>query len=100
MIGNCSYFGTIWDTTSQVTCCCFGREDLDILFITSACIGLKNNQEVHTGGLYAVKVRLGEDLKLVDFFRGEGGQLPLIHLSHWPFNLLFLEQGVCILNNI
>ena len=44
------------DTTSQVTCCCFGGADLDILFITSACNGLENTQEVHEGALYAVKV--------------------------------------------
>ena len=44
------------DTTSQVTCCCFGGKDLDILFITSASENLDPAKEHHAGGLYAAKV--------------------------------------------
>lgn len=43
------------DGTSQVTCCCFGGQDLDILFITSASEGRDPHIEPHAGGLYAVK---------------------------------------------
>ena len=60
----------IWNTTSQVKCCCYGGEELDILFITSACIGLKNNQEVHAGGLYAVKVPFRGRPKASGFLQG------------------------------
>ncbi len=44
------------DTTSQVTCCCFGGKDLDILFVTSAAVG--KDTEVHAGALYAVKLNV------------------------------------------
>ena len=44
------------DTTSQVTCCCFGGKDLDILFITSASENCDPVKEPHAGGLYAAKV--------------------------------------------
>ena len=43
-------------TTSQVTCCCFGGEDLDILFITTASESIDPKKEPHAGGLYAAKV--------------------------------------------
>jgi L-arabinonolactonase len=42
--------------TSQVTCCCFGGEDMDILFITSAAERRDPHIEPHAGGLYAVKL--------------------------------------------
>lgn len=44
------------DTTSQVTCCCFGGKDMNILFITSAAESRDATQEPHAGGLYAVKL--------------------------------------------
>jgi len=44
------------DHTSQVSCCCFGGEDLDILFITTAAEGRDHEKEAHAGGLYAVKL--------------------------------------------
>jgi sugar lactone lactonase YvrE len=44
------------DATSQVTCCCFGGVDMDILFITSAAEHLDLAKEPHAGGLYAAKV--------------------------------------------
>jgi len=43
------------DATSQVTCCCFGGEDFDILFITTAAEN-RRDKEPHAGALYAVKV--------------------------------------------
>lgn len=44
------------DTTSQVTCCCFGGENLDILFITTAAENTNREREPHAGGLYAAKI--------------------------------------------
>lgn len=45
------------DATSQVTCCCFGGENLDILFVTTASVGLRDpSKEAHAGGLYAAKL--------------------------------------------
>jgi sugar lactone lactonase YvrE len=44
------------DGTSQITCCCFGGEDLDILFISSAAENRDPNIEPHAGGVYAVKL--------------------------------------------
>jgi L-arabinonolactonase len=44
------------DTTSQVTCCCFGGENLDILFITTAAEWRDRRKEPHAGGLYAVRL--------------------------------------------
>lgn len=43
------------DDTSQVSCCCFGGPDLNILFITTAGVGLEGS-EAKAGGLYAVKL--------------------------------------------
>lgn len=42
------------DSTSQVTCCCFGGKDMNILFITSAAESRDCTLEPHAGGLYAV----------------------------------------------
>ena len=44
------------DTTSQVSCCCLGGKDLDILFITTAAVGRDASKEPHAGGIYAAKV--------------------------------------------
>jgi sugar lactone lactonase YvrE len=44
------------DGTSQVTCCCFGGEDMDILFISSAAESRDRKIEPHAGGIYAVKL--------------------------------------------
>jgi L-arabinonolactonase len=43
------------DNTSQVSCCCFGGPDLDVLFITTASVGLEGAEQ-QAGGLYAVKL--------------------------------------------
>jgi L-arabinonolactonase len=44
------------DTTSQVTCCCFGGEKMDILFITTAMESRDAAKEPHAGGLYAARL--------------------------------------------
>jgi L-arabinonolactonase len=44
------------DGTSQVTCCCFGGKDMDILFITSAAEGRDAKKEPHAGGLYCIRL--------------------------------------------
>jgi sugar lactone lactonase YvrE len=45
------------DETSQVSCCCFGGPNLDILFITTAGEGkAAASKEPHAGGLYAIKL--------------------------------------------
>eukprot|EP00814_Leptocylindrus_danicus_P011086 CAMPEP_0116011184 /NCGR_PEP_ID=MMETSP0321-20121206/4423_1 /TAXON_ID=163516 /ORGANISM="Leptocylindrus danicus var. danicus, Strain B650" /LENGTH=218 /DNA_ID=CAMNT_0003480381 /DNA_START=530 /DNA_END=1186 /DNA_ORIENTATION=+ len=44
------------DGTSQVSCCCFGGHDLDILFISTASVGRYGEKEPNAGGVYAVKV--------------------------------------------
>jgi len=44
------------DTTSQVSCCCFGGPKLDVLFITTAREGMNEEKEPNAGGIYAVKV--------------------------------------------
>ena len=44
------------DATSQITCCCFGGRDLDILFITTAAENRDAAAEPDAGGLYAVKL--------------------------------------------
>jgi L-arabinonolactonase len=43
------------DNTSQVSCCCFGGPDLNILFITTAGVN-QTKVEPKAGGLYAVKI--------------------------------------------
>mmetsp|Transcript_12907 Transcript_12907/g.25837 ORF Transcript_12907/g.25837 Transcript_12907/m.25837 type:complete len:331 (-) Transcript_12907:70-1062(-) len=47
------------DETSEASCCCFGGEDLDILFITTAHENIDPDSEPHSGGLYAVKLPSG-----------------------------------------
>jgi L-arabinonolactonase len=44
------------DTTSQVSCCCFGGKDMDVLFITTAAEGRAHEKEPHAGGLYAARL--------------------------------------------
>lgn len=44
------------DETSQVSCCCFGGKDLDVLFITTAGETVNKEIETHAGGVYAVKL--------------------------------------------
>ena len=46
------------DSTSQVTCCCFGGRDMDVLFITTAATGRDPEKEPHAGGLYAIKLNV------------------------------------------
>jgi L-arabinonolactonase len=43
------------DNTSQVSCCCFGGPELNILFITTAATN-RRESEPQAGGLYAVKL--------------------------------------------
>eukprot|EP00536_Pseudo-nitzschia_multiseries_P017475 jgi/Psemu1/225199/e_gw1.1579.9.1 len=47
------------DETSEASCCCFGGEDLDILFITTAHENIDPESEPRAGGLYAVKLPSG-----------------------------------------
>lgn len=44
------------DSTSQVTCCCFGGKDMDILFITSAAENRDAEKEPHAGGVYCIRI--------------------------------------------
>jgi L-arabinonolactonase len=44
------------DSTSQVSCCCLGGKDLDILFITTAAVATDITKEPHAGAIYAAKV--------------------------------------------
>lgn len=44
------------DATSQVSCCCLGGPDLDILFITTAAVGRDADKEPNAGAIYGVKV--------------------------------------------
>lgn len=44
------------DSTSQVSCCCLGGKDLDVLFITTALVGRDGEKEPHAGGIYAARV--------------------------------------------
>jgi L-arabinonolactonase len=44
------------DLVSQVSCCCFGGQDLDVLFITTAREGRDRAAQPRAGDLYAVKL--------------------------------------------
>lgn len=44
------------DATSQVTCCCFGGQNYDVLFISSAAENRDPVVEPNAGSLYAVKL--------------------------------------------
>jgi len=56
LTGEIVYVVHMPDTTSQITCCCFGSDDLDILFISTACVERNKEAEPNAGALYAVKV--------------------------------------------
>jgi sugar lactone lactonase YvrE len=53
--GEVVYTVRLPDSTSQVTCCCFGGQNLDILFITTAA-KTKEDLQPHGGAVYAAKV--------------------------------------------
>lgn len=44
------------DSSSQVTYCCFGGPDLDVLFISIACVNGDIKKEPNAGSVYAVKL--------------------------------------------
>ena len=44
------------DATSQVSCCCFGGKDLDVLFITTAGEWIDRTKQPNAGGIYAIKL--------------------------------------------
>ena len=54
--GQVLYTVNMPDSTSQITCCCFGGPDLDILFISTANVGRDLGKEPHAGCVYAAKV--------------------------------------------
>ena len=44
------------DSTSQITCCCFGGRDLDVLFISTAHVNRDKKIEPNAGCVYAAKL--------------------------------------------
>lgn len=54
--GEVMYTINMPDTTSQVTCCCFGGPNMDILFISTAHIDRDVKKEQYAGCVYAAKV--------------------------------------------
>lgn len=54
--GEVVYSVDIPDATSQITCCCFGGPNLDILFISTANIARDKQKEPYAGCVYAAKV--------------------------------------------
>jgi sugar lactone lactonase YvrE len=44
------------DSTSQLSCCCPGGKDLDLLFITIASLATDIANEPHAGAIYAATV--------------------------------------------
>ena len=54
LTGEVSFTVHLPDNTSQSSCCCFGGENLDVLFISTAAVD--RNNETNAGGVYAVKV--------------------------------------------
>ena len=54
--GACIYTVTLPDSTSQLTCCCFGGPELDVLFVSSANIDVDGEKEPFAGSVYAVKL--------------------------------------------
>lgn len=54
--GEVIYTITLPDNSSQLTCCCFGGPDLDVLFISSANINIDMEKEPFAGSVYAVKL--------------------------------------------
>mmetsp|Transcript_23745 Transcript_23745/g.34027 ORF Transcript_23745/g.34027 Transcript_23745/m.34027 type:complete len:336 (-) Transcript_23745:178-1185(-) len=49
---------TLPDSTSQVTCCCFGAPNMDVMFISTAAVDRDTKLETNAGGLYAVKLNI------------------------------------------
>jgi L-arabinonolactonase len=65
--GDVVYTVLLPDNTSQVTCCCFGGAQLDVLFITTASNG-KESDQPHAGALYAAKLPFtGRKERRLDF---------------------------------
>lgn len=54
--GDVIYTVNMPDSTSQITCCCFGGPDLDVLFISTAHINRDKEKEPNGGCVYAVKL--------------------------------------------
>lgn len=54
--GKVTFTVQVPDTTSQVSCCCFGGKNLNILFISTAGESRDMEHEPHAGGLYAVRL--------------------------------------------
>ena len=54
--GEVIYTVNMPDSTSQLTCCCFGGPDLDVLFISSAHVNRDREKEPNAGCVYAVKL--------------------------------------------
>jgi L-arabinonolactonase len=54
--GDVIYTVELPDNTSQLTCCCFGGPNLDVLFVSSASINVDVEKEPFAGSLYAVKL--------------------------------------------
>lgn len=54
--GEVIYTVALPDNTSQLTCCCFGGPNLDVLFVSSANIHLDTQKEPFAGSVYAVKL--------------------------------------------
>lgn len=54
--GNVIYTVHMPDTTSQITCCCFGGPNLDVLFISTAYVNRDREKEPFGGCVYAVKL--------------------------------------------
>jgi L-arabinonolactonase len=54
--GEVIYTVNMPENTSQLTCCCFGGPDLDVLFISSAHVNRDRAVEQHAGCVYAVKL--------------------------------------------
>lgn len=54
--GEVIYMVHVPDNTSQLTCCCFGGPELDILIISSANVNLNREKEPFAGCVYAIKI--------------------------------------------
>lgn len=67
--GKVTFTVRVPDTTSQVSCCCFGGKAMDLLFITTASESRDTEDEPHAGGLYAARLpfrgRIESKLKFI-----------------------------------
>ena len=54
--GTVTFTVRVPDSTSQVSCCCFGGETMDLLFISTASESRDMEHEPHAGGLYAIRL--------------------------------------------